>query len=163
MNLPKIEWLENGENISVYNGVIWATHRMCRIAIPSFDTRNIPPHLQNIEPYPDRHGFDALGLVGRINREPVRFANHIALSETLLLSTLRIGILSDGVAHDCYAEFCWLNTRGVCEDGKTRFTGWNRLYRPNTQRWERVTDADNKINIYTFAEDVGGFEQLWIE
>ncbi len=104
-------------------------------------------------------------LVGRINRDPVRFVNHIALAETLLLTNLE-GYQRNGPGRwRAHARFAWMDNRGPCEDSVVRFTGWQRWFRPQTGRWERLTFRYGSTvgQAYEFAEDAlpGGFEALW--
>lgn len=165
MTLPAIEWTEHVERemVVAYGASVRVTHRVGRIPLDPFDAANPPPYLRTIVPHADgRLGFKAPGLIGRVNRRPVKFANHIALAETLLFSIVHIGVLADTTAHWAYAELAWRDLRGVCEDGQVHFVGWNRLYNPTAEKWLRVRRADDDATgIYEYAEDVGGFEQIW--
>ncbi len=126
--------------------------------------------------FPANRQSQALALLGAVNRESVRFANFIALPETLL--AIQAGP-HEQERHGLY--ILWLATRGLCEDGVTRFVGWNRVYRPQTDRWERcgplakIAASDGQpvaepggplqwgSNLYAHAEDTlaGGLAHLW--
>jgi hypothetical protein len=137
----------------------------------------------------------ALKFIGCTNKSLVHFANHIALPETLVLCKLKhangeivgnfitrrseipdmqidagdLGKMLTGPLTLCFKLSM---TRGLCEDGRMRRTGWNRFWRPEPpisgwrklfeppHRWERVVDSAGKLP-YPHAEDIGGFEKLW--
>lgn len=130
----------------------------------------------------------AYALLGTVNKKPVEFKNCIALPETLLLTGIepvKIGrTLSLGHDEVFKLDFSLCLTRGVCEDGEHRFVGWNRFWRPETGRYERLrlsgfkaeigshgkasfvaTFGQQEIqygrNVYDYADDRGGFEFLW--
>lgn len=129
-------------------------------------------------------------FVAKLNKKPVAFVNHIALPETLLMTgwefvtvgkTLSLGERSLKV------NFSLNLTRGLCEDGQTRYVGWNRMYRPEAQRFEpcgflgydirpvvREDGSGDLVitviaqrqpywgqRLYSFVDAIGGFERLW--
>lgn len=136
-------------------------------------------------PMPMRRGHVAIApdapkenirpFIGRVNGKPVQFKNFIALPETLLLNK---------VHEDNRLEFLVSLGRHVCEDGQTRYVGWNRFLRPETKRFERGTTTDASISVvndevvvhctggghpiwgegpFQLAEALGGFGKLWKE
>ncbi len=126
--------------------------------------------------FPADRQAQAIALLGTVNCESVRFANFIALPETLLATAA--GPDQQG-RHGLHV--LWMATRGLCEDGVTRFVGWNRVYRPQTDRWERcgplakIAASDGRTvaepggplqwgsSLYAYAEDAlaGGLAHLW--
>jgi hypothetical protein len=100
-------------------------------------------------------------FLGRVNRTPVLFENAVCLSETMVFATVSINLFRncDGVfvAEVAY-RFIQATTRGICEDGQIRFVGWNRGWRPVSERWDRL-----EPNPFPFAEEAhpDGFASLW--
>jgi hypothetical protein len=73
-----------------------------------------------------------------VNKDMLAFQNFVALPETMLL----VSFLQ--ISKTCAIDFLIMRTRGLCEDGQTRFVGWNRLWRPERNRWERVSSVEAK-------------------
>jgi hypothetical protein len=78
---------------------------------------------------------ELLGQVGRrLNKGPVQLGASIAYPECLSITHALVDTELDLTRID----FAWVRFRGRCEDGKVRPIGWNRHWREETGRYERL-------------------------